>query len=129
MQSLKIAILSREPDNYSTRRLREAAQALGHTVKVLNTLKFGILVESSDPRLAYGSKELEHYDAVIPRIGPSVTFYGTAVVRQFEQMGVFCLNNSHAISVSRDKLRSMQVLSRHDVGIVPSVFVRDRQDI
>ena len=126
---MKIGILSRSAKCYSTQRLHEAAQDRGHKVKVLNTLKFSIHVRESEPGLDYGDKPLGRYDAVIPRIGASVTFFGTAVVRQFEQMGVFTLNSSHSISVSRDKLRSMQALSRHDIGIPASAFVRRREDI
>jgi len=126
---LRIAILSREPRGHSTKRLREAVAQRGHEVKVLDTLKFGMYVEPKNPSLTFRQKKLRHYDAVIPRIGASVTFYGAAVVRQFEQMGVFSLNSSQAIIISRDKLRSMQVLSRYDVGIAQSAFVRDRKDI
>ena len=126
---MKIAVLSRSPSDYSTRRLREAAEARGHAVKVLDTLKFGIFVDGDDPTLTFRGKKLSTYDAVIPRIGASITFYGCAVVRQFEQMGVFCLNGSAGISVSRDKLRSLQALSRHEIGMPQTAFVRDRADI
>ena len=126
---MKIAILSRSPNAYSTRRLKEAAAQRGHEAKVLNTLRFGIYVEHHKPTLTFRGKPLSNYDAVIPRIGASVTFYGTAVVRQFEQMGVFCLNGSAAVSVSRDKLRSLQVLSRHDIGMPKTAFVRDNEDV
>lgn len=126
---MKIALLSRNAALYSTRRLREAAAARDHQVKVFDTLKFSLSVEGRTPRLYYGGKRLGAYDCVIPRVGASVTFYGTAVVRQFEQMGVFTLNSSHAISVSRDKLRSMQALSRHTIGLPPTQFVRDRKDV
>ncbi len=123
---MKLAILSRGPKLYSTRRLREAAEARGHHVKVLDTLGFSIVVEEGEPDLRFRSKPLSGYDAVIPRVGASITFYGTAVVRQFEQMGVFTLNSSHAIIVSRDKFRSAQVLSRHHIGMPSTVFVRSR---
>jgi len=126
---LAIAILSRGARIYSTRRLKEAAQQRGHDVKVLDTLKFGTFVESKAPALTYSGKALSEYDAVIPRIGASITFYGAAVVRQFEQMGVFPLNSSVSITVSRDKLRSMQSLSRHDIGIAPSAFVSRKKDV
>jgi ribosomal protein S6--L-glutamate ligase len=126
---MKVCILSRAREAYSTRRLREALVARGHTVKVLDTFKFAIQVERGEPQLHYRGQKLSHYDAVIPRIGASITFFGTAVVRQFEQMGVFCLNSSGAISVSRDKLRSLQVLSRHDLGMPSTTFVRDRGDV
>ncbi len=126
---MKIAILSRGPRLYSTRRLKEAALAGGHKAKVLNTLSFSIEVEQGHPSLYYKNKRLSDYDAVIPRIGASVTFFGTAVIRQFEQMGVFCVNPSHAISVSRDKLRALQVLSRHRVGMPKTLFVRHSSEI
>ncbi len=126
---MKIAILSRSPQAYSTRRLKEAAVARGHECKVLNHMRFGIYLEHYKPTLSFRGKPLSDYDAVIPRIGASVTFYGTAVVRQFEQMGVFCLNPSSAISVSRDKLRSLQILARHDIGMPKTAFVSDKQDI
>jgi len=101
----------------------------GHEAKVLNTLSCSIEVESGSPRLYYKHKMLSSYDAVIPRIGASITFFGTAVVRQFEQMGVYCVNPSHAISVSRDKLRALQALSRHNVGIPTTLFVRHTSEI
>lgn len=126
---MKVAILSRNPRAYSTCRLREACARRGHAVKVLNTLRFSMLVESGSPKLLYRNRALSRYDAVIPRIGASITMYGTAVVRQFEQMGVFTLNSSQAITVSRDKLRSSQVLSRHAIGIPPTAFVRDRASV
>jgi ribosomal protein S6--L-glutamate ligase len=126
---MKIAILSRSPKCYSTRRLKEAAVARGHDAKVLNTMRFSIYVEGHKPWLTFRGKPLTTYDAVVPRIGASITFFGTAIVRQFEQMGVFSLSSSHAISVSRDKLRSMQVLSRHDIGMPATAFVRDRRDV
>jgi ribosomal protein S6--L-glutamate ligase len=119
---MKIAILSRSPRTYSTSRLKEAGLERGHHVKVLNTLRFSISVEEDAPELFFRGKKLSTYDGVIPRIGASITLYGTAVVRQFEQMGVFVLNTSQAITTSRDKLRSLQVLSRHDIGIPQSAF-------
>lgn len=129
MNPLKIAILSRGPKLFSTKRLREAALARGHKVKVLDTMKFGMYVSPGFPDLTYQGKPLSHFDAVIPRIGASITFYGTAVVRQFEQMGTYCLNTSEAIMASRDKLRSMQILSRHNIGIAPTAFVKSQRDI
>lgn len=126
---MRIAILSRGPKLYSTRRLKEAAEARGHDARVLNTLSCSIEVAHGSPRLYYKNKMLSSYDAVIPRIGASITFFGTAVVRQFEQMGVFCVNPSHAISVSRDKLRALQVLSRHHVSIPTTLFVRHVSEI
>jgi len=126
---MEVAILSRQPRGYSTGRLRETLVARGHAVKVLDTLRFSILVEEEKPSLSFRGIPLGHYDAVIPRIGASVTFFGTAVLRQFEQMGVFTLNSSHAIAVSRDKLRSLQILSRHEIGIPSSAFVRSKNDV
>ena len=126
---MKLAILSRSPRAYSTRRLKEAALARGHECKVLDTLRFGIYLEHNQPWLTFRGKRLSEYDAIIPRIGASITFYGTAVVRQFEQMGVFALNGSAAISVSRDKLRSLQALGRHDIGMPQTAFVRDNHDV
>lgn len=126
---LRIAILSRGARLYSTRRLKEAALKRGHTVRVLDTMRFGMFVSSGSPELTYRGKGLPRFDAVIPRIGASVTFYGTAVVRQFEQMRTFCLNTSEAIMASRDKLRSLQILSRHDVGIAPTAFVKGQTDV
>lgn len=126
---MKIAILSRQPRSYSTKRLREAAVARGHQAQVLNTLKFGIEVEETGPDLYYMGRRVQKFDAVIPRIGTSITFFGTAVVRQFEQMGIQTLNSALGISTSRDKLRSMQILSRHVIGIPKTAFVKDRADV
>ncbi len=126
---MNIGILSRSPAAYSTKRLVEAAKSRGHDCRVMNTLKFAIYVEGKNPTLTYRGRPLAEFDAIIPRIGASVTFYGTAVVRQFEQMGVFSLSSSAGISVSRDKLRSLQILSRHDIGMPPTAFVRDNHDI
>lgn len=126
---MKLAILSCSTKCYSTRRLREAAEERGHKVKVLNTEKFAIDLEQGDPDLYFRSKQLSHYDAVLPRIGASITYFGTAVVRQFEQMDVFCANSSAGISNSRDKLRSLQILSRHHIGIPQTAFVKDKKDV
>ena len=126
---MRIDILSCNPRTYSTGRLKEAALRRGHKVHVRNTLKYSIFTESGRPSLSYAGKELRPVQAVIPRIGASITFFGTAVVRQFEQMGVFTLNTSHAITISRDKLRSTQVLSRHNIGMPPTAFVRDKAQI
>ncbi len=125
---MKLAILSRSPDAYSTRRLRFAAEERGHKVRVLNTLRFAIDLSTNEPDLQYRGRPISDYDAVLPRIGASITYFGTAVVRQFEQMDVFTPNTSNGIINSRDKLRSLQVLSRHDLAIPASTFVRDRQD-
>lgn len=126
---MKIAILSVSPNCYSTRRLREAAKLRGHDVKVLNTLKFSISLEQESPELFFRGRRLSTYDAVIPRIGASVTNFGVAVVRQFQQMGVFCANSANGIMNSRDKLRCLQALSKYDLGMAPTAFVRDRKDI
>jgi ribosomal protein S6--L-glutamate ligase len=126
---MKLAILSRNPKLYSTRRLKEAAEERGHKVKVLDVLNFVITLEEESPDLFYRGKPLSQYDAVIPRIGASITYFGTAVVRQFEQMNVYCANPAMAITNSRDKLRSLQILSRHDVGIPATEFVRRREDV
>jgi ribosomal protein S6--L-glutamate ligase len=126
---MKLAILSCGPRSYSTRRLREAAEQRGHKVLVLNTLKFAIDLERGNPDLYFRQKQLSQYDAVLPRIGASITYFGTAVVRQFEQMDVFCANSSAGISNSRDKLRSLQILSKHRIGIPQTTFVRDKKDV
>ncbi|MCB0824947.1 MAG: 30S ribosomal protein S6--L-glutamate ligase [Armatimonadetes bacterium] len=126
---MKVAILSRNRNAYSTRRLKEAAIQRGHRALVLDTLKFSLLIEQEAPDLFYRGRHLSTYDAVIPRIGASITPFGTSVVRQFQQMGVFCANTANGISNSRDKLRSMQILSRYDIGLAPTSFVRDRRDI
>ena len=126
---MKLAILSCSPGCYSTRRLREAAVQRGYKVKVLNTLKFAIDLEEGAPDLYFRQKRRSHYDAVLPRIGASITYFGTAVVRQFEQMDVWCANSSAGISNSRDKLRSLQILSRHHIGIPETTFVRDKKDV
>ena len=126
---MKLAILSRNLKCYSTRRLREAAEQRGHKVKVLNTLKFAIDLAKGRPNLYFRQKELSLYDAALPRIGASITYFGTAVVRQFEKMDVFCANSSVGISNSRDKLRCLQILSKHEIGIPKTTFVRDKKDV
>ena len=98
---MNIGILSRAPRCYSTRRLREASIQRGHQVQVFDTMQFAIMVEKGHPSLSYRNRAVASLDAVIPRIGASISFFGTAVVRQFETQGVFSLNSSHAISVSR----------------------------
>lgn len=126
---MKLGILSCSPRCYSTRRLKEAATQRGHQCKVLNTLKFAIDLERGEPDLYFRQKRLSQYDAVLPRIGASITYFGTAVVRQFEQMDIFCANTSGGISNSRDKLRSLQILSKHHIGMPQTTFVRDRKDV
>lgn len=121
---MKLAILSRDPKLYSTRRLVEAAESRGHEVRVLDHLRCFMDISSDNPTVHYRDEEFVkgHFDAVIPRIGASVTFYGTAVLRQFEMMGAYCINESVAITRSRDKLRSLQLLSRKNVGIPVTAF-------
>lgn len=101
----------------------------GHEVDVLDTLKFAIDLQEGIPDLYFRQKVLSDYDAVLPRIGASISYYGTAVVRQFQEMDVFCANTAHGITNSRDKLRSLQILSRHHIGIPRTTFVRDRKDV
>jgi len=125
---MKLAILSTAPKCYSTQRLRQAAEQRGHKVKVLSTLRFAIELEHNDPDLYFRGKQLTQYDAIMPRIGASLTYFGTAVVRQFEQMDVYTPNSANGIANSRDKLRSLQILSKHDIGIPLTAFVRDRKD-
>jgi ribosomal protein S6--L-glutamate ligase len=102
----------------------QAALQRGHDVRVMDTLLFDIRVSRQGPELFYQGEPVRDIDAVIPRIGASITFYGLAVVRQLEMMGVYCVNESQAIARSRDKLRSLQILSRHDIGLPPTVFTR-----
>jgi len=126
---LKIAILSRNKKLYSTRRLIEACQQRGHEPVVLDVLRCYMDIESSKPDLHYQGKAVPDVEAVIPRIGASVTFYGTAVLRQFEMMGAFPLNESVAVVRSRDKLRSLQLLSRKGVGLPKTGYANDPDDI
>jgi ribosomal protein S6--L-glutamate ligase len=125
---MKIGILSRSRRLYSTRRLVEAAELRGHTVRVINPVRCYMNIASFKPSIHYDGKAIEGIDAIIPRIGASITFYGTAVVRQFEMMGVFSLNESVAISRSRDKLRSLQLLSRKGIGLPVTGFARSPLD-
>lgn len=127
---MKIAILSRNSKLYSTRRLVEAGEKLGHQVDVIDTMHCYMDVTSNRPSVRYKGKALPKYDAIIPRIGASVTFYGTSVVRQFEMTGTFSINESVAISRSRDKLRSLQLLSRKGIGMPRTGFANhpDRID-
>lgn len=114
---MKIAILSRKRSLYSTNALVEAGKAAGHDMRVIDPLRCYMNIASHNPMIHYKGEDLSDIDAIIPRIGASITFYGTAVVRQFEMMGVYCLNESVAITRSRDKLRSMQLLSRKGIGL------------
>jgi len=126
---MKIAVLSRNSKLYSTNRLVEAARERDHDVHVFDVLRCYMDITSHKPKIHYKGQELEGFDAVIPRIGASVTFYGTAVLRQFEMMGVYPLNESVAISRSRDKLRSLQLLSRKGVGLPVTGFAHKPDDI
>lgn len=125
---MKIGILSRSKRLYSTNRLVEAAEKRGHEVRVINPLRCYMNIASFKPSIHYDGKSLTGFDAIIPRIGASITFYGTAVVRQFEMMGVFPLNESVAISRSRDKLRSLQLLSRRGIGLPVTGFANSPAD-
>jgi ribosomal protein S6--L-glutamate ligase len=126
---MRVVILSRNAELYSTRVLVEAARQRGHSVRVLDTLQFDIRVSKRNPELFYQGEPVGPVDAVIPRIGASITFFGLAVVRQFEMMGIYCLNESQAIARSRDKLRSLQILSRHDIGVPPTVYTRQAEHV
>jgi ribosomal protein S6--L-glutamate ligase len=119
---MRIAILSRSKKLYSSKRLVEVGQARGHQIDVIDTMQCYMDITKSRPVVRYQGEELPWYDAVIPRIGASVTFYGSAVVRQFEMMGTFSVNESVAISRSRDKLRSLQILSREHIGLPRTGF-------
>jgi len=121
-RSLNILVLSRNVDLYSTRRLLEAGEARGHRVRVVDPLRCYMTISAHRPTVHYMGEELGPFDAIIPRIGASITFYGTAVVRQFEMMGVFSLNESVAINRSRDKLRSLQLLARKGIGLPVTGF-------
>ncbi len=126
---MKIALLSRNPKLYSTSRLVEAAIEKGHEVQVIDILKCYMNITSNKPGLHYDGDNLTGFDAVIPRIGASVTFYGTAVLRQFEMMGVYPINESVAITRSRDKLRSLQLLARKGIGLPITGFANSPDDI
>lgn len=125
---MKIGILSRKASLYSTRRLKEAAELRGHEVRVVDYSRCYMNITSHKPEVLLAAESLE-FDAIIPRIGASLTFYGTAVVRQFEMKDVFPLNTSQAISRSRDKLRSMQLLAREGIGLPVTGFARSVKDI
>ncbi|RNI12434.1 30S ribosomal protein S6--L-glutamate ligase [Methanohalophilus sp. RSK] len=126
---MKIALLSRNKKLYSTRRLIEAAEENGHTIQVIDVLRAYMNITSHKPSIHYKGEELNDFDAVIPRIGASVTFYGAAVLRQFEMMGVFPLNESVALTRSRDKLRSLQLLSRRGIGLPVTVYASKPDDV
>lgn len=125
---MKIVILSTNPNLYSTRRLKEAGEQRGHEMLVVDHTKCDIVIERHKPKILYQGKELSGVDAVIPRIGASVTFYGTAVVRQFEMMKVFSATESQALVRSRDKLRSLQILSRAGLNLPKTAFTNYSKD-
>lgn len=129
MPRMKIALLSRNARLYSTRRLVEAAKARGHEIRILDALRCYMNITSHRPAIHYKGEEVTGFDAIIPRIGASVTFYGTAVLRQFEMMGVYTLNESVAISRSRDKIRALQLLSRKGIGLPVTGFANKPDDI
>jgi ribosomal protein S6--L-glutamate ligase len=126
---MRIVVLSRNPKLYSTSRLVEAGQARGHEVIVLDHLKCNLVIEKKNPKIIYKGQEIKDVQAVIPRIGASVTFYGTAVVRQFEMMHIFSAVESQALVRSRDKLRSLQILSRAGLGLPKTVFTNYSKDV
>lgn len=125
---MNIAILSRDAKLYSTKRLKEAGEMRGHKVEIIDHMKCMLLIEKKNPMVWYHGRKLDYFDAVIPRIGASVTFYGAAVVRQFEMMKVFTAVESQALIRSRDKLRSMQILSRAGLGLPKTLFMDYSKD-
>lgn len=125
---MNIAILSRDPKLYSTQRLKEAGEACGHKVEIIDHMKCVLFIEKQNPVVLYQGRRLDYFDAIIPRVGASVTFYGAAVVRQFEMMGVFTAVESQALIRSRDKLRSLQVLSRAGLGLPKTIFMDYSRD-
>ena len=126
---MKIAVLSQNEISYSTRRVVEAAKQRGHDVQLVDYLRCFMNIASHRPRVFYQGETLDDIEAVVPRIAASQTFYGTAVVRQFEMMGIYCVNSSLAISRSRDKLRSMQILARKGVGLPVTGIAHSTKDV
>ena len=126
-RALRIAVLSRE-DNYSTRRLVSVGEARGHTVEVINTTRCYMAINAMAPEVHYDGKRLPRYDAVIPRVGASVTAYGTAVIRQFETIGTYCVNGSAGITASRDKLHAHQILASKKIGMPTTAFAASPHD-
>jgi ribosomal protein S6--L-glutamate ligase len=126
-RALRIAVLSRE-DNYSTQRLVEAGEKRGHVVEVIDTTRCYMSINSLNPEIYYDGKRLPRYDAVIPRIGTSITQYGTAVIRQFEMLGAYCVNGSQGIASSRDKLYAHQLMARHKIGMPNTAFAASPKD-
>lgn len=125
---LRIGILTQEPGNYSNTRMIEAAEARGHVIETINTGRCYMAINNHKPEVHYDGKALPRYDAIIPRIGSRMTFYGMAIVRQFESMGVYCLNNASAIGNSRDKLLAHQVLAAHRLGMPNTAFAKSSRD-
>jgi len=125
---MNIAILSRDAKLYSTRRIKEAGEKRGHNVEIIDHMKCVLFIEKKNPVVLYQGKRLDYFDAVIPRIGASVTFYGAAVVRQFEMMKVFTAIESQALIRSRDKLRCLQILSRAGLGLPKTIFMDYSRD-
>lgn len=126
-RSLRVAILSRE-DNYSTKRLKEEGEKRGHTVEIIDTTRCYMAINGVNPDIYYDGKRLPRYDAVIPRIGSSITTYGTAVIRQFETIGTYCVNGSQGITASRDKLHAHQLMAQHKIGIPNTAFAASPKD-
>ncbi|NRP14251.1 Ribosomal protein S6--L-glutamate ligase [Aliiroseovarius sp. xm-m-379] len=127
-RALRMALLTREPENYSNRRLIAAAEERGHSVEVIDTSRCYMKIQGVGAEVHYDGRKLPHFDAIIPRIGASITSYGTSVVRQFESTGTYCLSGSEGISISRDKLHAHQVLARHRIGMPDTAFARSPKD-
>ncbi len=125
---LRIGILTQEPNNYSNTRMIEAAESRGHVIETIRTSRCYMGINNEQPEVHFDGEALPRYDAIIPRIGSKITFYGMAVVRQFESMGVYCLNPAGAIGNSRDKLLAHQVLSQHQLGMPTTAFARTTRD-
>ncbi|MEL6688031.1 MAG: 30S ribosomal protein S6--L-glutamate ligase [Pseudomonadota bacterium] len=125
---LRIGILTQSPHNYSNQRMIEAAEARGHTIECINTSRCYMAINAHKPEVYYDGKPLERYDAIIPRIGASITFYGMAVVRQFEAMGVYVVNPADGIGKSRDKLLAHQLLAQHSLGMPATAFAKSTRD-
>lgn len=127
-RTLRVAVLSREAHNYSTTRLVQEGERRGHVVEVIDTTRCYMAINTLAPEIHYDGKRLPRYDAVIPRIGSSITAYGTAVIRQFETLGTFCINGSEGITASRDKLHAHQILARHRIGMPATAFANSPKD-
>ncbi len=125
---LRIGILTQEPKNYSNKSMIAAAEKRGHVIETINTARCYMAINNHLPEVYYDGKALPRYDAIIPRIGPSMTFYGMAIIRQFESMGVYCLNNASAIGNSRDKLLAHQILAAHQLGMPNTAFAKSSHD-